>query len=148
MYNNVGGKIKGFALVLCIIGIIARVIVGGYFIVSDSDLQQSLGLRRADHNLLWVGALIIVGGSFISWLGCLGIYGFGELIESSRETKKNSREILDLLKQTSNKEDIMSAEDDREEDDSYGNGSNGRSLRQDRRTVSSQNCSKTETVDV
>ena len=84
MFNNIGGKIKGLAEVLCALGIIASVIIG-------------LGMKNASMILVF---LIIAGGSLISWISSFVLYGFGELIETAAETKTeiiNIRMSVDFL---------------------------------------------------
>ena len=76
MFDNIGGKIKTLAKVICWIGIITSVITGIVFAISDDDM-------------ILYGLLIAVGGSLISWIGSFFTYGFGELIE-------NSSKLVDL----------------------------------------------------
>ncbi len=66
MYNNVGDKIKGLAVFVCLIGIVLSLIYG--FILMDED---KVGL----------GLLTIFLGGVGSWLGSLTLYGFGRLVE-------------------------------------------------------------------
>ena len=68
MFNNIGSKIKAVAQVITWIGIISS-IIGGIVIMA---LQESP-----------IGVLVIIGGSFISWLSSLTLYGFGQLIENT-----------------------------------------------------------------
>ena len=65
MFDNVGGKLKGLAIVVFVIGIIAAVI---YFLVM---------IRFS-----FIGGLLTGGLMFLaSWLGVLGIYALGEAAE-------------------------------------------------------------------
>lgn len=66
MFDNIGGKIKGLALVICLIGIIASVI---------------FGIVSSDKMIIVVATIII--GSAASWVGSFVLYGFGELVENS-----------------------------------------------------------------
>ncbi|MBR4120296.1 MAG: hypothetical protein IKT95_00910 [Spirochaetales bacterium] len=68
MFENIGGKIKGLAKVICWIGIICCVIIGIIAISEDDGLA---------------GVIIIVAGSLLSWVGSFVLYGFGELVENS-----------------------------------------------------------------
>lgn len=68
MFDNIGGKIKGLAKVICWIGIIASVIIGFTMFTTEMFL---------------VGFLIIVLGSLFSWIGSFTAYGFGQLIENT-----------------------------------------------------------------
>jgi hypothetical protein len=67
MFTNVGGKIKTFAQVTAILGILGSVIGG----LSLTSLDGTLGF------------LIIIAGSLIAWLTSLFLYGFGELVENT-----------------------------------------------------------------
>ncbi len=67
MYNNIGGKIKILAFIICGIGILASIISG--IIVTEYD--EGTGL------------IILFGGSVISWASSFVLYGFGKLIEDT-----------------------------------------------------------------
>lgn len=64
MFDNIGGKIKGFAKVVAWLGIILSVIIG--FLSIETG-----------------GILIIIIGSVSSWVGSFVLYGFGQLVENS-----------------------------------------------------------------
>ena len=69
MFENIGGKIKVLAVVVCIIGIILSVF-------------YALNLWASGYNnSFWLGLVALVGGSVLSWIGSFFAYGFGELIE-------------------------------------------------------------------
>ena len=68
MYNNIGKKCKTVAVVVCWIGVISSIILGIFLISLNSVLY---------------GFLYIVAGPLISWVGSLGLYGFGEIVENS-----------------------------------------------------------------
>lgn len=68
MFTNVGGKIKTLAVIICSIGIAASVL-------ADFDL-----IREEQSG---IGFALLFGGSLISWVGCLFLYRFGELIENT-----------------------------------------------------------------
>ena len=70
MFDEVGGKIKVLAKVICVIGIIASVITGVVFMTRS-------------HAAALLGLVIMVAGSLCSWVGTFFIYGFGQLIENS-----------------------------------------------------------------
>ena len=70
MFNNIGGKIKGLAASVTVIGIIASVIVG-------------LVLMTADGDTVFLGILVAALGSFVSWLSSWLLYAFGQLVENS-----------------------------------------------------------------
>lgn len=69
MFDNIGGKIKGLAKVICWVGIICSVITGA--------------IMFADEDAVLMGFLVIVLGSLSAWIGCFVLYGFGELIAIS-----------------------------------------------------------------
>lgn len=68
MFNNIGGKIKTLAQVICALGIIGSVIGGIVFICNE---------------IVLVGIVVLACGSLLSWVGSLGLYGFGHLIENT-----------------------------------------------------------------
>ena len=68
MFDNIGNKCKVVAKVLCWVGIIASVITGIIYIASGN---------------IGFGIGYIIGGSLVSWLGSLGLYGIGEAAENS-----------------------------------------------------------------
>ena len=70
MFDNIGGKIKALAKVICWIGIISSVISG-------------IGLMISDEDMIIYGILAAVGGTLISWIGSFFTYGFGELIDNT-----------------------------------------------------------------
>ena len=70
MFNNIGGKIKTLAQIVCWIGIIASFIYG--FII----MFQGNGT-------FIMGSFILIFGSLFSWVGSFMTYGFGQLIENS-----------------------------------------------------------------
>ncbi len=69
MFDNIGRKIKGLAEVFTWIGILASVILG---IITTASVGNPLPFF-----------LISIIGSLISWISCMALYGFGELIENS-----------------------------------------------------------------
>jgi len=83
MFNNIGGKIKTLAKVICWFGIIASVILGIIMITARS------GYRSDPYFQVVYGILIIVVGCLISWIGSFFTYGFGQLIENSDYIRNN-----------------------------------------------------------
>lgn len=71
MFEDVGTKIKGIAMAFFIVDIIASVIGGIAIIAADFDMI-----------VLGIGAIAL--GIFLSWVGALFVYGFGELIETNQ----------------------------------------------------------------
>ncbi len=81
MFENIGSKIKKLAKVLSIIGIIVSVIIGLY-IMSKSDGESPL---------FFIGFLVAIIGSILSWVSGFFVYGFGELIIKTQEIAQNTR---------------------------------------------------------
>ena len=84
MFDNIDQKIKALAQVVCWIGIICSVISG-------------IALIAAGEGLLFVGFIVIILGSLISWISSFTLYGFGQLIENSEIACGNTYEIHKLL---------------------------------------------------
>lgn len=82
MFDNIGGKIKGFAKIIAWLGIILSVIFG------------LLSIEEG-------GIMIMIIGSVSSWLGSLVLYGFGQLVE-------NSDKLVDALPKANTSVDISS----------------------------------------
>lgn len=73
MFENIGGKIKALAKVLCWIGIIASVI----------SAIAMWGQNSSYSPTILPGILILVLGCLLSWIGSFFAYGFGQLIENT-----------------------------------------------------------------
>ena len=76
MFNNIGGKIKGFAKLICALGIIAS-IIGGVAIIGSGWLAI-------------FGILTAIVGSLSAWIGTWVLYGFGELIDQTTIIARNT----------------------------------------------------------
>lgn len=76
MFKDIGNKMKSLAEILCILGIIASAIAGSV-----------LG-----------NFLIIIIGALASWLSSFGLYGFGELIDQTKQTREDIDEIRHYLR--------------------------------------------------
>ena len=81
MFDNIGGKIKGLAKIICWIGIIACVITG-IALISDASKGDRY-YRYTDGGEVFAGILVMILGSVLSWVGSFVLYGFGELVENS-----------------------------------------------------------------
>lgn len=68
MFDNIGKKIKNLAFMFCIIGIIFSVMAGASLFAEEDGLR---------------GAIYILAGIAISWIGNFLLCGFGELIENT-----------------------------------------------------------------
>ena len=73
MFSNIGSKIKGLAVFITSLGIIASVIGG-------------IALMTSDEELILPGFLVMIFGSLASWVSSFFIYGFGQLVENSDKT--------------------------------------------------------------
>ena len=77
MFDNIGGKIKGLAKVLCWVGIIFSVISGIVTMVAGANVRGAGGVG------IFGGLLTIAIGCVLSWIGSFFTYGFGQLIENT-----------------------------------------------------------------
>jgi hypothetical protein len=92
MFDNIGGKIKTLAKIICWLGIIISVI-SGMVLIGISGL---------------VSVLTIIAGSLTSWIGSFSLYGFGELIEKTTEIAENTRYInIDIGSKKTNAKSIL-----------------------------------------
>lgn len=71
MFDNIGGKIKGLAKVLCLVGIAVSAIGAIALWYANSYYQSTIV----------PGFIVLIVGSVGSWLSSLFTYGFGELID-------------------------------------------------------------------
>ena len=76
MFTNVGRKIMDLASVVCWLGIIGSIITGIIMMAAE---------------LVLLGLLVAVAGSIGSWIGSWFTYGFGELLETTKQIEKNTR---------------------------------------------------------
>ena len=83
MFSNIGGKIKGLAAAICVIGIGISIICGVLMIIAGVTIGNSVAMIGA-------GFAILIVGSLLSWVRSSFAYGFGELIE-------NTAVIADLM---------------------------------------------------
>ena len=82
MFDNIGGKIKTLAKVVCWIGIIASCLCG-------------IILIGINTNTAFIGFMVLIVGSFSSWIGSFMTYGLGQLIENSDILVENSTILID-----------------------------------------------------
>jgi len=86
MFDNIGGKIKGLARIICWAGIIGSILGGIVMISEGSHMWNGDGLVIG-------GIALAVAGSLTSWAGCFVLYGLGELIETNQEIVRINRGI-------------------------------------------------------
>ena len=82
MFDNIGGKIKLLAKILCWVGIVGSIFIGIFLPGVGGGVE---------------GFLIAVICSLISWVSQFFIYGFGELIERTAENAENTKLIGRIL---------------------------------------------------
>ena len=90
MFENIGGKIKGLALIIFAFEAFGAVIWG---LILMGEEQAGLGF------------LIIVAGAVVAWLSTCLLYAFGELVEATCENESNTRAILNLLQEQKREEE-------------------------------------------
>lgn len=89
MFDNIGGKIKVYAKVVFAIGAIVGSIVSIVMFFVMLDEAAFLGF-------LWL-ILGIPLSILTAFLSTMFIYGFGELIENSERTRRNTEEIYNAV---------------------------------------------------
>ena len=87
MFDNIGGKIKTLAVVLCMIGIASSVIFALVLWAQNSRYNSTVAL----------GFGVLIGGALSSWIGSFFTYGFGELIEETSRNRAVNEEIRALI---------------------------------------------------
>lgn len=91
MFSNIGGKIKGFATILFVLGVIGGFIGAIWMGVVMDDVSDSGFV--AFLTFLFVLAVTIVA----SYVSSMFMYGFGELIENSDRIKRNTEETYNMM---------------------------------------------------
>ena len=100
MFKNIGGKIKVLAVILCILGMVASVVIG-VIMIAGGGFLTNIGRyggyaygSSAGSAAIVVGILIIIFGCLFSWIGSFALYGYGELIVKTTETAENTRALV------------------------------------------------------
>ena len=83
MFDNIGGKIKAVAKVVCWFFIVISVLSGLFMIINTLDYFR--------FEIFLTALFTMIVGSLVGWLSSLGLYGFGELIERTTEIAVNTR---------------------------------------------------------
>ena len=81
MFDNIGGKLKGVAVLSTILGIIGSILLGIVVFATFGELW-------------YYGLFIIIVGCLGYWISSLGMYGIGQVVE-------NTEKLLDLKNETS-----------------------------------------------
>ena len=102
MFKNAGQKIIKAAKVLCVIGIVLSVILGIVTMCGGATVTTTVkGLKRTSGIsggfAIFAGLIVMVIGSLASWLSCLLLAGFGELITSRQNTERSVHVIEDAM---------------------------------------------------
>ena len=92
MFDNIGGKIKILAKILCWIGIAASVVVAIIMFTSVEDAPYSQeGTYRG------LGFVFLIIGPLVSWISSFVLYGLGEAIDLLQQSVDKQSTIIDAL---------------------------------------------------
>lgn len=94
MFDNIGGKLKGLAVIICVIGICCTAMLG--------IVQISIAAEAEEEEMILNGFITIIVGSLASWIGSFFIYGFGELVETNTQTSGELIQIKNTLNNLAN----------------------------------------------
>ena len=89
MYNNIGNKIKGLAMFVGWLGLIAGIIVC-VVLLQDTTRDYWSGRNVANTGNDWLGWTALVMG-FVSVISSWPLYGFGELIDTTAKIELHLR---------------------------------------------------------
>ena len=108
MYNNIGKKIKGLAITVCILSILFCVGMAFYQVKLVDTYQQTVKPSSFESDDAYISAinkikeaacikviLWLVLGPIVSWASSFVLYGFGELVEKSSEISTDIKGIRD-----------------------------------------------------
>jgi hypothetical protein len=112
MFDNPGKLIKGWAKAICYVGIAISVIYG--IIVLNRYSYE--GYNNFENEMVWMGLIIMVGGSIVSWVCALLIYGFGELVENSTEIHHKIKRVVTLLESENTEQKCLAMDEERKID--------------------------------
>ena len=86
MFHKIGEKIKLAAILLFIVEALPAFIYGIRILAKDYNSTYTT-----------IGTLLLIIGPIIAYVSAIMLYGFGELVESSRENAETSKKILKNL---------------------------------------------------
>ncbi len=89
MFDNIGKKLKTLAEIVCTLGIISSVLF--------AFVLWGQGAYYGTTSPLLSGVLVIGLGSLGSWIGGFFTYGFGQLIESVEDIRKNNAALQEKI---------------------------------------------------
>lgn len=110
MYDNSGKKIKIVAYVRLALGILLSIILAlmifGYghnnssveYGTSVSEYLIAMSNRYSEIASTISSILVLVIGTFLSWLGSLQLYAFGQLVEDNQKMQKTIDKLSDTIK--------------------------------------------------
>ncbi len=113
MFQNIGGKIKVLAQILCWIGILLSAIIAVFCIVVSIVFLYTEDVETAPsaYILFLRGILLLILGPLFSWIGSFLLYGYGDLIANTAEIAQQIKTVpipaappVDLLAGSSNRE--------------------------------------------
>lgn len=90
LYDNIGNKIKNWAVWIFVVETIAS-IIGGFVLILEASS-------------VLLGILTPIVGTFVAYISTWLLYGFGELIDKTQKNEENTRRIANLLAANSKKE--------------------------------------------
>lgn len=90
MYKNVGSTIKTLAKVCAIIGIILSITIG--------IITVFVGVYQGEIAIVIIGILEAALLVFLSWLGQVLLYGYGQLIDSNDEIANKLDDVIEVIK--------------------------------------------------
>ncbi|GEM_PF-1939538 len=97
MFDNIGGKLRGLAKLILLVGLVISVIgMIGVWITGGGLSGRGGGFTVFIYGLL-AGAL----GALASWVTAIMTYGFGQLIEDTEAIRRNAEDAqyhLDALR--------------------------------------------------
>lgn len=76
MFKNVGKKLK-----------IAAIVINAFIAL----LTSVYAIYLMTYGIYLYGALVLIGGLLISWVGALLLYGFGDLIENTAKIADHTK---------------------------------------------------------
>ena len=85
IYGNIGNKIKSYAAMIFVIQEALVVILSLLLIFSEEEF------------LLITGIVVLILGTFVSFVSTWLLYAFGELVDKTSRNEENTREILKFL---------------------------------------------------
>lgn len=88
MFTNIGNKIRTFAKVLCIIGIVLAALSGLIMMISGISMLGYSYTAGAGVALIFGGLVSAALGALLAWVGSFVLYGYGQLIHSVQQIEK------------------------------------------------------------